>query len=80
MTQMGEQAYNKVVDNFIHFLFPRAIITTGYDTGRITNLGGDGIGTADIMSFKVFCCGTSLCHLYTSKRPISPIATDANGK
>ena len=55
----------------------RALITTGPDAGRYTNIRDDG-GTLDIV-FKESCCRNSTsCRRYTRKRPITPNATDCS--
>lgn len=59
------------------YLF-RAIIRSGLDAGRITNLGNND-GEFDISTFKSNCCGP-LCSRYTDKRPLSPIAPESGTK
>ena len=63
--------------------FRRAIIRTGNDAGRITEIGLDdialgGTNSFDLMFFKTPCCG-NLCSRYENKRPLSLIAPETGG-
>lgn len=61
----------------ISHLLHRAIIRSGLNAGRITEISSD-TGNFDIMEFKGACCG-NLCSRYEDKRPLSPIAHESEG-
>ena len=66
----------KIITNQI-FFYPRALIRSGSDAGRITDIA-DGTGSFDINVFKDQCCG-NLCSRYEDKRPLSLVAADTGG-
>ena len=55
----------------------RAIIATGINAGRYTNIGADDDASFDNL-FKRTCCssGSTRCFRYTDKRPITPLDDD----
>ena len=55
-------------------LFHRAIIRSGNNAGRITDISAN----FDIMRFKAACCGR-FCSRYEDKRPLGPIAPEGGG-
>ena len=57
-------------------LSDRALISSGTDAGRYTNIGDDN-GDFEINGFKTFCCASAVtCPRYTDRRPITPNATE----
>ena len=57
---------------FLFYFYYRALITTGIDAGRFTDIFANA-GALDIELFKASCCAAGLCDRYTNKRPVTPI-------
>lgn len=53
--------------------YNRALITTGLDAGRYTEITLGGNINLDIEVFKASCCAVGQCDRYESKRPITPV-------